>query len=340
MMLNVFLKPHSNNVFRKNNIFRIDNGDNVFFDFDMKLLRRGIAINTLDLAPSSSGSPIVFCDMPYPWEVDYWKYLAGSKSRKVLFTFESPLVNPLSHIKFFHRFFDRVYSWNDRLVNGKNVEKFNLPVLDTNLALKEKPFEEKKLICMVNSNISTPYPLWLLSPYKKDLYATRLKLINFLEEKARSEFDLYGRGWNKPKKFSLYERVFGFKQLSSYKGAIPRDSSAKVRTISDYKFYLCLENCIADGYISEKIFDCFKAHTVPVYLGAPNITDYLPKESFIDFRDFDNPEALLSFLKSMSESEYGRYIERGKEVLESKEYRSNWSEASFVDTFVKAVTSF
>ena len=40
------------------------------------------------------------------------------------------------------------------------------------------------------------------------------------------------------------------------------------------------------GYISEKIFDCFFAGTVPLYLGAPDIEDYIPADTFIDLRQF------------------------------------------------------
>ena len=40
------------------------------------------------------------------------------------------------------------------------------------------------------------------------------------------------------------------------------------------------------GYMTEKIWDSFKAKTVPVYWGASNIEEYVPKNCFIDYRDF------------------------------------------------------
>ena len=34
------------------------------------------------------------------------------------------------------------------------------------------------------------------------------------------------------------------------------------------------------GYITEKIFDSFFAGVVPIYWGAENITDYVPKSLY------------------------------------------------------------
>ncbi|WP_226896450.1 glycosyltransferase family 10 domain-containing protein [Poseidonibacter ostreae] len=58
------------------------------------------------------------------------------------------------------------------------------------------------------------------------------------------------------------------------------------------------------GYITEKIFDSFFAGCVPVYLGADNITEHIPKECFIDKREFDTYEKLYKYLKNMSDEEY------------------------------------
>ena len=54
-----------------------------------------------------------------------------------------------------------------------------------------------------------------------------------------------------------------------------------------YRFSFCLENSITNGYISEKIFDCLYAGVIPLYLGAPNINNYVNKYCFIDLRKFN-----------------------------------------------------
>ncbi len=45
--------------------------------------------------------------------------------------------------------------------------------------------------------------------------------------------------------------------------------------ISKFKFVITMENSAQDSYITEKIFHGFFAHNVPVYWGAPRVTDYI-----------------------------------------------------------------
>ena len=74
-----------------------------------------------------------------------------------------------------------------------------------------------------------------------------------------------------------------FPRYPSYAGEI----SSKRAILEQYKFSICYEN-MSDmpGYITEKIFDCFFAGCVPIYLGASNMTDYIPGGTFIDKRKF------------------------------------------------------
>lgn len=337
--MNILLKPFYGDVFKKNAIFQIDNGDNVWFGFQEKLKEMDISINTLDLGSQNLVDSIVFCEVPFFWEIGFWKVLLFNKTKSVLFCFESPLVNPFSHRKFFHKFFKSVYTWNDKLVDNKKVKKLFLPALDTNLDRKEIPLSKKGFICIINSNKAIPSPFSWASPFKKDLYPKRVELIDYFESVTPQQFDLYGRGWNAPKKFSVIEKVFGPKFYKSYKGPIKRSLGAKLDVLSRYKFNLCFENCIAEGYISEKIIDCFKARTVPIYYGAPNIDKYIPKNCFIDYRDFTDNQSLFDFLKGMADKEYKRYLRNSGTLLKDKKFRDQWFEGGFERTFLGAVCS-
>lgn len=75
----------------------------------------------------------------------------------------------------------------------------------------------------------------------------------------------------------------------------------KLDVISGYLFYLAFENSNAVDYVSEKMFDGLIAGTVPVYLGAPNIDDYLPgRNCIIKASDFASPATLAQHLISIS----------------------------------------
>lgn len=45
----------------------------------------------------------------------------------------------------------------------------------------------------------------------------------------------------------------------------------KEEGLNDYCFSFAIENCIAPGYTTEKILDCFLTGTVPIYYGNPSI---------------------------------------------------------------------
>jgi hypothetical protein len=86
----------------------------------------------------------------------------------------------------------------------------------------------------------------------------------------------------------------------------------KLETIARYRFTLAFENSIARDYVTEKFYDPLLVGSVPVYLGAPNVSDYAPSGgSYIDVRDFANPRQLAHFLLELScdEARYGQYLE-------------------------------
>ena len=76
-------------------------------------------------------------------------------------------------------------------------------------------------------------------------------------------------------------------------------SETKRKVIADYPFCLALENSIAPDYVTEKLFDCFLAGVVPVYLGAPNVADFAPEGSYILANSYREPRALADYLKHL-----------------------------------------
>ncbi len=71
-------------------------------------------------------------------------------------------------------------------------------------------------------------------------------------------------------------------------------SKAKLERMNTFKFNICLENCYNEmwswDYITEKLFDCFKAKCIPIYKGAYNIEKLIPEDLYIDFRKYDYAE--------------------------------------------------
>ena len=155
-----------------------------------------------------------------------------------------------------------------------------------------------------------------------ELYTERVKAIRWFGENHPEDFDLYSIGWNKHYFKGMLSRLNRFDALTkllkpkypSYKGSV----KSKREVLQKYKFAICYENARdIPGYITEKIFDCFFAGCVPVYLGASNVTEYIPINTFIDRRNFRTYDELYSYLKNMSSKEYLNYLEAIKNFIKS-----------------------
>ncbi len=95
--------------------------------------------------------------------------------------------------------------------------------------------------------------------------------------------------------------------------------ATKLKILSRYLFYFAFENSNSPDYVSEQVFDGLVAGTVPVYLGAPNIEEYLPaKKCIIKATDFPNAADLSKYLISLQKSrvEYESYLAWKREPLQ------------------------
>lgn len=61
-----------------------------------------------------------------------------------------------------------------------------------------------------------------------------------------------------------------------------RGRDSKIEALRRYPFTLAFENAIGTDYVTEKIFEPMWAGSIPVYLGAPNVADFVPPDSYID----------------------------------------------------------
>ncbi len=243
------------------------------------LKERGVKLEPVPFtaqAPDPGTDLIVFPYGPVPamqrnWLADF------PKEKSLLFLYEPEHADPYANDPKCHEHFSTILTYRDDLVDNKTYHKYHLPhPLE---AVEALPYDQKKFCCMVAH--------YKVSSDPTTTYRARRELI----DTSNGEIALYGRRWE----------GHGY---SNYRGFAP----SKIKTMSHYRFSICYENCLGvPGYVSEKIFDCLMAYSVPIYWGAPNIEDYVPPSCFIDRRDFDSNEELLAFLRKMSQHTYDQY---------------------------------
>ena len=90
------------------------------------------------------------------------------------------------------------------------------------------------------------------------------------------------------------------------------------------------------GYITEKLFDCFRAGCVPVYVGPKEIHDYVPADCFIDGRKFATTAALHAHLLTIDDAAYRGYQERIRAYLLSERAKP-FSQDHFADVIAREI---
>jgi hypothetical protein len=147
---------------------------------------------------------------------------------------------------------------------------------------------------------------------KLQLHDKRLAFVEYFGRSGR--LDLFGTNWeninNLPEKWRGLEEV-----IEKLK---PTPCIDKQQVISRYKYAICLENIAYPGYVTEKIIDCFREGVIPIYLGAPDISDFVPKESFIDLREFVSLDELNGYLEHITEGKALIMVNAARAYLKGK----------------------
>ena len=62
-----------------------------------------------------------------------------------------------------------------------------------------------------------------------------------------------------------------------------------------FGFNVAMENCVAPGYMTEKIGFAFRSGSVPIYWGSPCAKEFFNPDSFLDVGDFASPDAAADY---------------------------------------------
>ena len=208
--------------------------------------------------------------------------------------------------------------------------------IDRRVALPYSNWKDKKFLILVNRNkrmfrgsaANVKDMAWsilsrvkvslqkMIDPWirSREIYKDRIEAIYHFSK--NDGFHLYGQGWesNIPGFSNRYHEA----AKKVFLGSILPDEKLKV--MNRYKFSICFENCVFPGYVTEKIFDCFLAACIPVYYGAPDIEDFVPPDTFIDYRKFKNFDALENYLINFTEKEAIKMNDSAKVFLASRDF--------------------
>ena len=277
-----------------NKIFDYSNVSNAKYYYIRELLKKhNIQLHTQDILPEEKSDFSLYIDHHVKRPRNNKNYLIVNEPH--------PIVQK-NHVKKSLSFFNKVFTWNDLLVDNHRIFKFQLSHDFSRLKLINEKHQSG--FCLVNSNKK--------SNNKYENYSLRYKVIDFFKNRE-DRFDLYGKGWDKLAYENFYiDYLFkNFPQSppKAWRGSITDKNNNfnmeyKRRLVSTYKFQFAIENSKnIYGYISEKIIDCFLSGNIPLYSGCKNISEFIPSQAYINLDDFDNFSQAYSYIINMTDDE-------------------------------------
>jgi hypothetical protein len=86
---------------------------------------------------------------------------------------------------------------------------------------------------------------------------------------------------------NLFNSVSQYKPVDGY-GLMFGNSlrQSKFNILPEYKFCLCPENSVYDGYVTEKLIDAYAGGTVPLYSGDVSVNEDFNSKAFMNYQDF------------------------------------------------------
>lgn len=273
--------------------------------------KNGFEVHTFDYYLDYSMIKYLLC-FALDWEIIF--KIKNLKGKKIYFAVEPEVVieqHAKNRISKLLNYFDMIMTPFDDLIDNERI--FKIDEMKHIIPNREGiiPYSSKKLLCNISG--------YKFSKNSHELYTERLKVIKYFEGDYSDQFTFWGHGnWVKLKSHN-------------YGGIAPDKASI----YHSYKFALAFENARGiNGYITEKIIDCFIMGIVPIYAGADNINLYIPKDCYIDYYSFKNIGELVQFISNMPFSDYEKYLLAIDNYLES-DACMRWSEENFRNNIAK-----
>lgn len=315
----------SNKVYLNNEIFNLKNKllnrDNCLLpnyvlksEFD----KLGFDLSTQDKNPIKDSEFVIYSDVPSKHAFEH--------PNSYLIIWESEVIINRNWDKNNFKYFKKIFTWNDEFVDNDVFLKINFPH-----HLNREELEEKSsFCCLVAGNKVSSHP--------NELYSNRLEVIKWFEKYKPNKLDLYGPNWDRLVFENRYLNHISLKLNLKVKNKVYRGLiENKIKGLKKYKFAFCFENAKNyPGYITEKIFDCFCSNIIPIYIGPPNILDYVPENCFINYNSFASINLLVDFLEEMTDVTFNEYLKNINDFLKSESIKQ-FSIETFVSTLVENI---
>lgn len=131
-----------------------------------------------------------------------------------------------------------------------------------------------------------------------------------------------------PERERFFHLLSEYKQVDSggrYKNNVGGPVPDKTAFIKDYKFNIAFENCMCDGYTTEKIMEPMLVNSVPIYWGNRLINRDFNQDSFINITNYLSLEAAVEDIVRLDQND-DEYLSLLSAPWFNEENYLNWEE--------------
>lgn len=151
-------------------------------------------------------------------------------------------------------------------------------------------------------------PLWVLYYHNSLAEILNPELSGF--ENNRPYFCSFIVSNTKPRKrIQFFQKLNAQKKVHSAGRALrncdislSKEISSKLRFLSKCDFNIAFENAAIKGYVSEKIIEPLSMGCIPIYWGAPDVSQDVNPECFVHSRDFPDDDSMIQHIILLTEN--------------------------------------
>lgn len=102
---------------------------------------------------------------------------------------------------------------------------------------------------------------------------------------------------------NLYNSISRYKPVDGYGNMFNRAlRQSKFDVLKRYKFCLCPENSVYDGYVTEKLLDAYAGGTVPIYSGTMSVDCDFKEGTYLNYMNTKDMDWFITTIQAIDES--------------------------------------
>ena len=186
-----------------------------------------------------------------------------------------------------HKFYNLILTWRESILQAcPNAVKY----------LHAGPY-----LSILGSDLVIPSHVgWYTTPeprYVGPLNSTKAFSASFLT----SHMNALSGHFLRQEIFSRLPESVGLLPIHKHRSPPRIDEDARGHFFTDFLYHIAVENCQYNNWMTEKLFDCFIAKTIPIYWGCPNVEEYFNMDGVLRFENYDD---LIRVLQSITPAMY------------------------------------